>query len=290
MHRRTPPWGAIEAFIVAARVGSFKDAADELGLSASAFSRRIQALEGHIGAKLFDRSDAVPTLTAAGRRYLSRLEPGYSAIRAATDWMVPASGRRPLRVGVSQSFATSWLLPRLKDFQARHPTIEVTLHTRGRIDLSGGSADIGILTGDGRWPGLKTRKLLDLQAFIVCAPTMLDDGPGRLARLRRAPLLLTLSPSHVWQNWIDKTGDQVTESTERIYFDSMQVMFEAAAQGLGVALGMRPLVDAYLRDGRLVAPLEQAVSLPGGYYAAALPTLLREAPVRAFWQWLIEAT
>ena len=288
MNRRSPPWGAIEAFVIAARMGGFKAAAAELGLSASAFSRRIQALEAHVGTRLFDRVEPLPTLTAAGRRYLARLAPGYTAIRDATEWMVPTPGRRPLRVGVSQSLAVSWLLPRLQDFQSRHPTIEVTLYTRsGTVDLPGGSVDIGLIHGDGHWPALRVRKLLDLQAFVVCAPALLGKGRQRLVALKGARLLETLVPPSIWQVWLDQTGEAITESSERLYFDSAQVMYEAAAHGMGVALGIRPLVDPYLRDGRLVQATPRNIGLPGGYYVAALPSMLKEPAVRAFWQWLV---
>lgn len=289
MNRRSPPWGAIEAFVVAARVGGFKVAAEELGISASAFSRRIQTLEAHVGARLFDRGEPAPTLTAAGRRYLGRLAPGYEAIRAATDWMVPTPGRRPLRVGVTQSLAVSWLLPRLKDFQTRHPDIEVTLHTRsGTVDLAGGAADVGLIYGDGQWPGLRARRLMELEGFVVCAPELLGRGRQRLAALRGARLLETLVPPSTWQVWLDQTGEAITESTERLYFDSSQVMYEAAVRGMGVAFGIRPLVDAYLRDGRLIQVLPRSIRLPGGYYVAALPSMHKEVAVRAFWQWLVQ--
>src|SRR5690606_40795212 len=120
------PWGAFARLVVAAGLGSVKAAAQEVGVSPSACSRRIQALETHVGARLFDRGDTALRLTKAGRRYLNRLEPGYAAIRAATDWMAPSPGRRPLRVGVSQSFAIGWLLPRLQRFHDAWPDIEVT--------------------------------------------------------------------------------------------------------------------------------------------------------------------
>lgn len=289
MNRRSPPWGAIEAFVAAARIGSFKGAAADLGISASAFSRRIQVLEAQVGTRLFDRTDTAPTLTAAGRRYLARLEPGYSAIRAATEWMVPSPGRRPLRVGASQSLVVSWLLPRLQSFQARHPTLDVTLHTRsGTVDLAGGAADIGLIQGNGDWPGLRSRRLIELEAFVVCAPDLLGKAKQQRAPLQRARLLETLVPPGLWQLWLDQTGEAITNATDRLYFDSAQVMYEAAAHGLGVALGIRPLVDPYLRDGRLVRATQRSIRLPGGYYVAATPAMLKEPAVRAFWQWLVE--
>jgi len=291
MNRRSPPWGGIEAFIVAARVGSFKEAADRLGLSAPAFSRRIQSLEAHVGSRLIDRTTSVPTLTAAGRRYLLRLEPGYEAIREATEQMSPDRSHRALRVGASQSFAIAWLLPRLSRFQARNPELQVTLHTRsGNTNLPGGSADVGILYGTGEWPELVSQKLLELEGFAVCAPA---DRLGRplprgIEDLRGHRLLEPLQPPELWSTWLKVQGLDVLLDNERSYFDSVQVMYEACALGLGVAIGIRPLVEPFLVNERLVRPLQGSVVLPGAYYIAALPAMRRERAVRAFWNWLVE--
>lgn len=286
MHRRSPPWGAIEAFVIAARLGSFKDAAEELGISPSAFSRRIQTLEAHVSARVFDRGDTALRLTKAGRRYLARLEPGYAAIRAATDWMVPAPGRRPLRVGVSQSFAIGWLLPRLARFHAAWPDIEITLHTRaGNLDLAGGAADIAILHGEGQWSGMRSRRLIDTDAMVVGAPCFAD---APLSVLRAARQLEMFFPPDLWGYWVDGSGVRELAGGERLYFDSGQVMYEAAARGLGIAIGINPLVDPFLRAGRLVCLHPQLVRLSGGHYIVAMPAMMHEPPVRAFWRWIIE--
>src|SRR5690606_35868876 len=203
MHRRSPPWGAIEAFVVASRLGSFKAAAHELGVSPSAFSRRIQALETHVGARLYDRGDTALRLTKAGRRYLNRLEPGYAAIRAATDWMTPSAGRRPLRVGVSQSFAIGWLLPRLRRFHDAW-------------------ADIAILFGDGQWPGMRSRRLLDADAMVVGAPALAGASIETLGRQRQLEMFY---PPDLWRYWLDATGEAALAGGERVYFDSSQVMY-----------------------------------------------------------------
>lgn len=291
MNRRSPPWGAIEAFITASRFASFKEAAAHLGLSAPAFSRRIQTLEAHVGTRLFDRTLPVPALTLAGRRYLARLEPGYEAVRAATERMMPTPERRPLRVAVSQSMAISWLVPRLEHFHARESGIEVELHTRlGTVDLGGGAADVGLLYGDGNWPELQTQLLFGLQAFVVCAahPAGGHHCPTTPRELARHRLLEPLQPANLWKTWSTLAGVSVDPAQERQYFDSMQVMYEAAARGLGLAIGVRPLVDPFLAEGRLVAAWPGTVPLPGGYHIAALPFMRREPSVRRFWQWIVD--
>ncbi len=290
MKLRSPPWGAIEAFVVASRTGSFKDAAAQLGLSPAAFSRRIQTLENHIGLKLFDRAQPTPELTAAGERYLARLKPGYDAMRAATEWMAPDEGKRPLRVAVSQSFAVSWLVPRLPRFYDQVKGVEVVLQTASNhSDLVGGAADVRILYGMGDWEHLVAQKLFGLHAFVVCAPVLARSWPEprRIEDLANRRVLDLINPPQQWEAWFARAGYDQPLVGERVSFDAAQVMYEAAARGLGVALGVPPLVDAFVADGRLEIVLDLKLPMTGAYYVAALPALRRQKAVRAFWNWLM---
>jgi len=289
MKRRSPPWGAIEAFIAGANATQFKEAAERLGLSPSAFSRRVQALEDHVGVQLFDRTSPIPLLTSAGEEYVLRLQPGYEALRAATDWMTPDSTRRPLRLGVSQSFAASWLVPRLHNFYGQQKHIDLSLRARASdVDLLGGKADLGILYGCGDWEHLVTQKLFDLTAFVVCAPELIDGAapPRHLEDLVQHRLLEASEPPNMWEHWFRLAGRE-KPTTQQISFDGMNVVYEAAARGLGVALGVSPLVDPFLREGRLQIAFELTLPLPGAYFVAALPTKRRAAEVGALWTWLM---
>lgn len=288
MQRRAPPWGAIEAFIAASRAGSFKEAAARLALSPAAFSRRIQALEDHVRVRLFDRSGQAPVLTVAGERYLQRLQPSFEAMRAATDWMAPDPRRRALRVGVSQSFAVGWLVPRLPRFYAQRADIELVLQTSAdSVDLIGGAADIRILFGDGLWDRFDSQKLLSLDAYAVCAATLADGraAPARLDQLGHYPLLELIHPANQWMEWLSLQGLPLPQREPQC-FDSAMVMYEAVAQGLGIALGVSPLVDAFIDQGRVSRIFTASHAVSGGYYVAALPEFRRHEAVQIFWQWL----
>jgi LysR family glycine cleavage system transcriptional activator len=288
--RRSPPWGAIEAFIVAARNRSFKDAAALLGLSPAAFSRRIQALESHVGVRLFDRGASLPVLTTAGESYLQRLQPSYDAMRAATDELSCGYERDKIRIGVSHSFAISWLVPRLPRFYAQTHGINLALQwSNNDSDLIGGTADIGIMYGGGEWEHLTSQKLLALDAFVVTPPRFPDGRPGPtcLQEIGEYRLLDLVHPAHYWDDWLGRAGYRGPTPRERVTFDCAQVMCEAAARGVGVALAVRPLVDAFLVDGRLKKAFDLVLPASGSYYLAALPAARRQRTVQTVWKWLV---
>lgn len=290
MKRRSPPWGAIEAFIVAAKGRGFKAAASQLGLSPGAFSRRIQALESHVGVKLFDRDAPVPVLTTAGEAYLRRLKPGYEAMRAATDELSSGYEHNRIRIGASHSFAISWLVPRLPRFYAQTRGIHVDIRWSNHdSDVLGGTADIAIMYGDGDWDDLTSQKLLELNAFVVAPPRFPDGrpGPSRLEELPEYRLLDLVHPDNHWDDWLTRAGGKTSCPQDRVTFDCAQVMYEAAARGLGIGLAVRPLVDPFLSSGRLKKAFDLTLPTSGSYYLAALPTTRRQRAVQAVWQWLI---
>lgn len=288
MKRRLPPWGPIEAFIAAAQGGSFKDAAGELGLSSAAFSRRIQALEAHVGGKLFNRATPTPTLTIAGERYLRRLHPAYDAVRAACDMLHPGTHDRPLRIGVPQPFAVSWLVDRLPGFHRVAPEIEIVLYThRGNTDVLGGEADIAVNYGSGNWDGLVSEEMFQLESFAV-GPARMSDGrppPQRLDDIGRYPLLAIDWPANLWRDWLQRVGYAGPAPAREITFDSIQVVYEATAAGMGLALANYPLSEPYLAQGRVQRLFDVEAPLNGSYHLVSTPELLRLSPVQAFWHW-----
>jgi len=275
--------------MAAAHATSFKDAAASLGLSPPAFTRRIQMLEHQIGVKLFDRDQPTPVLTLSGKRYLKRLRPGYEAVREATDWMSPEPGLRPLRLGISESLATSWLVPRLARFYEHTAGIELVLRTRGNpIDLIGGAVDVGILYGHGKWANLVSHRLFGVEAFVVSAQVLIGDRqpPRHVAEIADHRLLEVLDPPGQWQEWLMGVKYDGPLPSTRTSFDSAVVLYEAASQGLGLALGMRPLIDPFLAEGRLTVAIDSTVPMSGSFYMVATPDARRYKAVQLLWRWI----
>jgi LysR family transcriptional regulator, glycine cleavage system transcriptional activator len=287
MGRDLPPWAALEAFIAAARSLSFREAAEELGLSAPAFTRRIQALEQHIGVRLFDRDARRASLTPAGRHYFHLVQPGFESLRIAAALMAPDARLRPLRMRISHSLATIWLAPRLAQFCAEHPQIDLQLQSAGTPDdLEAGLIDVGIFHSRTPLEGLAAERLFALEAFVVAAPSLAGIPLANLEDIVAHPLLDLTDPGEIWPEWLRAAGYAGPQPHKKFLFDSIEVMYQAAAAGVGLALGMRPIVDPFLATGRLRIALVPGHVMAGAYYVAATKRTLRHAAARKLWRWI----
>jgi LysR family glycine cleavage system transcriptional activator len=287
MGRDLPPWPGLEAFVAAAQSGSFKQAADHLNLSAPALTRRIQTLEHHVGARLFDRKAKRALLTRAGRHYFDRLRPGFESLRAVMLEMRPDAHARPLRLRISHSLANLWLAPRLPRFCDRYPDIDLQLQSAGTPDsLQAGLVDVGVFFSRDPLEGLAAERLFRLDAFIVGAPKMLDRPLPRRGELAGHPLLDLTDPGAIWPDWLRAFGCAGREAHAHLLFDSIEAMYQAASAGLGLALAFNPAVDSFLNDGRLRIVGEQRYRIPGAYYVATTQRALQHKSVRALWHWI----
>lgn len=288
MTRRLPPLQTLRAFEAAARHLNFRRAAEELHLTPSAISHQIALLEDRLGRELFARRGRTTLLEPAGQALASALREAFDAMSAALD---AASARREppgLTVSTLPSFAASWLLPRLPRFAERHPDMPFNLQaTVALADFAADGVMIAVRYGKGRWPGLVAERLLDEVLFPVCAPRFAGGRlPRRPADLADLPLLS--DSFHPWALWLAPLGlDDLPLDVSSNYSDSA-LLVEAAAQGLGVALGRQVLAAQRLAEGKLVRPFPDAVPSPNAYYVVYPESLGREARVRAFRDWLFE--
>lgn len=292
MRRQAPPLEAIEAFILATRSSSFRDAADRLALSPSAFSRRIQALEAFVGVPLFIREKGTATLSSTGERYLRTIEPAIDAIRRATVDLQAERGGLALRVVVPQSFAIAWLIPRLAEFQKTHPHIRIELKVgRAVSELKRGHADLAILVGPGETAGMPSTKLTQLKGVLVAAPVMMDGThpPRGLMDLPAYPRLAVYQPEGIWERWLSAAG-YCGEVLERpTYYEAQFLMLEAAAAGMGIALTPPLLVHRLIEAGRLVQPLPDMYDIGVDYSLVYADDAVRRRPdALVFAAWLSE--
>ena len=275
--RRTlPPLNALRAFEAAARHGSFKDAAIELGVTHGAISQQVRMLERWLGApSLFRRETRRVLLTDSGTAMLEEVGAALDRISAAARHHIERQGQSPasvLKVNALATFSLRWLLPRMTFFRIEHPDIEVRLTTSNdAVDALAETFDVVIRGGPDSFHGFVSRPLLSERRLPICKPSLLTDLPlTDVGDLSRHTLLHVTSMPRLWQEWLNETGHRDLVPAGSLTFDHFYLTIQAALDGLGVAMGPTALVADDLAAGRLVTPFPE-VSLPARSYFAYLP-------------------
>jgi LysR family transcriptional regulator, glycine cleavage system transcriptional activator len=286
-----PSLNGLRAFEAAARHLSFTRAAAELNVTQTAISHQIRRLEEQLGLPLFIRGNRTLALTHEAEAYLPAVRAAFADLRQATDRL-----RRPergglLTVSTITSLAAKWLLPRVAAFQEANPGIEVRISASTHlVDFRREEVDMAVRYGRGSWPGLRADWLMAENLFPVCSPALLG-GAWPLRRpedLEHHMLLHATISREDWQLWLTAAGLPTALAQRRgLNFDQSFMALQAAIDGLGVALGRSPLVEADIAAGRLVVPFEIVIPAEAGFYVVA-PSETADSPkIARFRDWLI---
>ena len=288
--KRLPPLTAIEAFVQTARLGSVKAAAEALALSSPALSRRIQALERHVGRPLFERRHQAVRLNPEGERLLAEIGPALDELGRAMERAAGPSELMRLRLAVLPLFASHRLMPILPSLRARHPDLHIDIdtgpHALARLDEG---LDAAIVLARSVDPSLYSRRLGSNHILAIGARD-LAEGPGALtdpAQLARATVLLHRDLPDAFDHWRRALGLPGLEPAAIDHFDSGQLILDAAAQGLGVAF----MLDMHLEgahDPRLARLFDIEVESPYAYWFACRRSALAGRPLRLFHDWLLD--
>lgn len=286
--KRLPAFKAIEALVVAAQASSFTEAATALNITVAAVSRRIQGLETELGIQLFQRNHHTLRLTGQGEAYVSDIAPALEMIRDASERFRTRGRRQYLRVSVPPSFAASWLVPRLPKFHAQYQRVEVDLDTAiGPVDLDHSDVDLAVRIGTGNCAGVRATRLLDIDCYPVCSKDYLRNNRIRAMRdVLNFPLLGSKIHPELWTEWLHAAGIN-DEPAVRYAFDNFHLLYRAAINGLGIAIGLDVVVNPYLDEGQLVRLFDHPHKLSKGYYVICRPTDRTRRPVCTFRDWLI---
>jgi LysR family transcriptional regulator, glycine cleavage system transcriptional activator len=283
---RRAPLGSLRVFVAVAEHKSFTRGADALGVTASAASMQIQALEDYLRVPLFRRNGRQVELTAAGAMLRPKVEQALADLERAIDEARADRGSGPLRITTLASFLAQWLLPRLPDFTARQARIDVQVHTSTElVDFVKTGIDAGIRFGSGSWPRLHCEKVIDEWLVPVCTPALLtrNGAIGGAHDLTRYKLLH--STSQPWTAWLLESGPDEVWPSSGAAFDDVVAVVRAAEAGQGLALSRWSLVADVVALGRL-AVAGRAVRSAHAYYFVCPPANRMLEKVALFREWL----
>jgi len=292
---RLPPLNALRAFAAAARHLSFTRAAEDLHVTQAAVSHQVKALEETLGVLLFRRGTRSIHLTEAGQRYARRVREAFQMLQEATDAVRDQSQAGRLVVSTMTSFAARWLIPRLGDFLAAHPDIELRLETgMAPVDLLGGEADVAVRMGPGPYPGLHAEVLMRDEVFPVCAPHLLSGATPLRTPDDLAHHVLLQDVGLSWEVWLRAVGVDVAavglDPERGPGFVDSTMSIQSAVAGHGVLLGRTVLISDELAEGRLVAPFDLAIESNFAYWFLCAPDRWDSPRVRAFHRWMMRQT
>lgn len=279
---------ALRAFESAARLESMSGAADELHVTQSAVSKQIKTLEDWLGEPLFERLHREIKLTAKGRRYFETITALLSQLDEVTRALAKPQERVTVRFVGYQSFNMRWLIPRLASFYAEYPHVQVEISAEnGPVDLRRGQVDCAIRTGaHDDWPGFQATPVAPIVFRPVSRPLRTGDPAlDNIADLRRHVLIVSRTRADVWRKWLQAAGLTQLEPAGWVVFDHGSYCYQAALEGVGVALAETILVEEDIRSGRLFYPFlldyRDALSYYFLHPSGAKPG------VREFGDWLV---
>jgi LysR family glycine cleavage system transcriptional activator len=305
MPDRLPPLNALRAFEAAARHRSFKRAAEELFVTPAAISQQVKSLEEYLGVELFRRLTRAIELTPAAEAMLPKLREGFDCFATGLAHARRAEERGRIAVEAPPNFAARWLMPRLRSFTTSYPQYDLRLigtlraidnpdddspPDPGRADAE---ARVAVRYGKGEYPGSVVDLLFTPSYVPVCSPKLLGRGPPlrKPSDLRNHTLIHDdSSPGDEerpgWEEWLAIAGAKGVDGTRGPRFSNASLVHEAAIDGVGVALALRPLVDSDIEEGRLVVPIERAVPTDFAYYLVTPEALIAHPVASTFRRWL----
>jgi len=297
MRRSHYPLNALRAFEASARHLSYVKAAAELHVTPAALSHQVKRLEAYLGVQLFRRLPRGLLMTDAAQRLLPGLQDSFRLLDDAIQKASTSEQSGALTISVAPMFAVKWLVPRLSQFDAACPEIDLRLSSSLELaDFGGDGVDAAIRLGGGQYPGMHSDKLFDESLTPMCSPRLLRVKKKSLSAgdlegftLLHDDSMAFSASAPAWSNWFAAAGVSSVDTSHGPRFAQPEHALQAATDGAGFALGWRFLARDDLEAGRLVAPFELSLPLGSAFYLV-FPEADRSRPKLAkFRDWLLQA-
>lgn len=283
------PIGPLRAFDAAARHLNLSAAASELSVTHAAVSRQVKQLEQYLGVKLFERLARGLRLTPHGALLAEGTRAAFERLAEALEDVTAREVRPSVTITTFASLAARWLMPKLSQFHAAHPGVDLRVVTTARLlDFSREDADIGIRFGSGQYPGLHVVPLFQPREFPVCVPALLAGAqPVRRPEDLRHFTLLHDESHAGWTRWLERAGVKNVNPRSGVICGDRNAVLEAALAGQGVGLASSVFVSRELESKRLVRPIELEVPTDYALFAVCLQRRAHEPLLASVLDWLV---
>lgn len=287
--QKLPPLNSLRYFLVAAQSLSFKEAADRLFVTQAAISQHIKTLEAHLGRQLFVRGNRQVQLSEDGRRLLPDIQQGFECLSRGVARLQEDPAPNVLNITVIESFSSRWLVPRLYSFQEQHPNISVRIQpSNSLLEFDDSGLDLALRFGEGVYPGLESRFLMNDRFCLVCHPSLLIPSltPDKLNVL---PMLEENSSDiHLaWQHFFTQNNISGNDYKRALSVENSTVtIVEAALAGQGIAMLRHSLIYQQLARQQLVPLFDYSYPCKYAYYLVAPAHHFEQQKVQQFEDWL----
>ncbi|MCA0934773.1 LysR family transcriptional regulator [Vibrio alginolyticus] len=288
MKDRMPPLQGLYYFFIAAKEGSFKDAARNLFVTPAAISQQIRQLEEFLGTDLFVRQHRKIVLTPEGELLFTQAEIGFSHIQQGVRLINQDPNPNQLSISTLPSFAHHWLVPKITAFRQRHPELSLLLEpTNELVSFQDSQIDLCVRYGLGNYPNLESQWLMDEAFYPACHPVyQKEHGIYEIEDLSKASLIEDLWPDLDWNMWLERLGQRAAKPS--LKYSGSHLVLEAALSLQGVALVKHSLAYQYFRTGKLVRIGDIAIKPKFAYYLCAPKGYLQRPKAQLFAKWLKE--
>lgn len=286
---KIPNMGTLVAFEACARHESFTQAAKELALTESAVSRQVATLEANLGVQLFVRAKQRVVLTRAGRLYASQTRRSLENLdRDTLSIIAHGTGGGCLELAVLPTFASHWLIPRLKDFYRRASDVRVNMGVRTEIfSFDDSHYEAAIHFGKPTWPRASSDYLFGEEVVPICSPSLVAKPVKRASDLLGYPLLHSTTRPHAWAQWFSDQGVDGNAMMQGVRYELHTMLVAAASAGLGIALVPKFFVEGQMHRLGLLSPFDATSVVDSAYYLVYPTELSHGKPLELFRSWLL---
>jgi len=287
MHTKAPPIQLLAAFEASARLNSFKKASEELAITASAVSQQIKQLEAYLDNQLFRRLTRQVELTESGIAFQRIAEDTLSTYHSSYRAYQQQFSTPTIRLSVIPFVAFEIVIPNLHEFRQLHPDIDLRIETSmSLLDFDHEPIDAAVRFGEGNWKGLETRILSHCQATLVGSRALLESRPiNGVNDLEQHTLIYTRNTGDDWKRVANSMGVNKISGSNTLVMDSYLAAMTAAEQGLGIAIGLFPLSNKWLKMGRLIA-IAPPIDIPDKNYFVNRPNDKKQHQLDCCYQWI----